>query len=210
MQTPIFGRSRRNLSQAALLVRVPASFDFAWHVGIGAVPALAGSPAISEAQADAMPRGGALRIAMKIEDISKPAIIDSNEKNNLLRQVCEYITITGQDNITRPYLAERWEASEDLRTWTFYLRKESNGKRGVRSRRSAAIWNVRHLLDPAIGSSVIGLMKGYMLTTSQRTAKPRSSSGMRTPSRRSMTILFALIARPHNWRFRSTSFTIRS
>jgi peptide/nickel transport system substrate-binding protein len=118
---------------------------------------------ISVAYAEDMPRGGSLQIAMKIEDISKPALIDSNEKNNLLRQVCEYITITRQDNITRPYLAERWEASDDLRTWTFYLRKNVKWRSGRPFTADDAIWNIKHVLDPATGSSVVGLMKGYML-----------------------------------------------
>jgi peptide/nickel transport system substrate-binding protein len=121
------------------------------------------SDPIAAAYAEDMPRGGTLQLAMKIEDISKPALIDSNEKNNLLRQVCEYVTITRQDNITRPYLAERWEASDDLRTWTFYLRKSVKWRKGRRFTADDAIWNIKHVLDPATGSSVVGLMKGYML-----------------------------------------------
>ncbi len=148
---------RRDFLRLSTLLGMSASAAYALVGKFGSLET------ISEAQADTMPRGGTLRLAMKIMDISKPAVIDSNEKNNLLRQVCEYITITGQDNITRPYLAERWEPSDDLRTWTFYLRKNVKWRKGRSFTADDAIWNIKHVLDPATGSSVIGLMKGYML-----------------------------------------------
>jgi peptide/nickel transport system substrate-binding protein len=150
---------RREFLRIATLLGMSASaaYAFAGKVGGGSV-----AP-VSSAQAADMPRGGALQLAMKVEDISHPALIDSNEKNNLLRQACEYITITTQDNITRPYLAERWQVSEDLRTWTFYLRKNVKWRNGRAFTADDAIWNIKHVLDPATGSSVVGLMKGYML-----------------------------------------------
>ncbi|MEA2780113.1 MAG: peptide/nickel transport system substrate-binding protein [Rhodospirillaceae bacterium] len=150
---------RREFLRIATLLGMSASaaYAFAGKVGGGSV-----AP-VSSAQAADMPRGGTLQLAMKVEDISHPALIDSNEKNNLLRQACEYITITTQDNITRPYLAERWQVSEDLRTWTFYLRKNVKWRNGRAFTADDAIWNIKHVLDPATGSSVVGLMKGYML-----------------------------------------------
>ena len=72
------------------------------------------------------------------------------------------MTRTDQDNITRPYLAERWEASDDLKTWTFRLRKVK-WHDGRDFTADDAIWNILRCLDENIGSSVAGLMKGYML-----------------------------------------------
>ena len=62
--------------------------------------------------------GGNLRCSMRVQPMTDPATFDWGEKSNQARHILEYLTITGRDNITRPYLAEAWEASEDLKTWT--------------------------------------------------------------------------------------------
>ena len=55
--------------------------------------------------------------------MADPALFDWVEKSNQSRHIVEYLAYTGPDNITRPYLAESWEPSDDLKTWTFHLRK---------------------------------------------------------------------------------------
>ena len=82
--------------------------------------------------------------------------------SNICRQVCGYLTRTGVDNITRPHLASKWEASEDLKTWTFTI-SDAKWHKGQPFTAEHAAWNIKHCLDPKVGSSVIGLMKGYML-----------------------------------------------
>ena len=57
---------------------------------------------------------GNLRCSMRVKPMTDPATFDWGEKSNQARHILEYLTITGQDNITRPYLAEAWEASADL------------------------------------------------------------------------------------------------
>ena len=42
---------------------------------------------------------------------------------NITRFVNEYLTETGPDNITRPYLLEKWEVNDGLNEWTLMLRK---------------------------------------------------------------------------------------
>src|SRR3546814_8109678 len=67
---------------------------------------------------------------MQVHEMKDPSNFDWTQKSNQTRHIVEYLTITGPDNITRPYLAESWEASDDLKTWTFNLRqgvKWSNG-----------------------------------------------------------------------------------
>lgn len=111
----------------------------------------------------AMPKGGTLRIAMRVKEITDPHIFDWAEKSNVCRQVCEYLTKTGHDNITRPYLLEGWEVSDDLRTWTLRLRKGIKWHSGRDFVADDVVWNLRRVLDPATGSSVLGLMAGYMM-----------------------------------------------
>ena len=120
-----------------------------------------GETFVQPARAD-MPMGGKLRIGQRILDLSSPHTYSWFEET-VTRQVCEYVTKTGHDNVTRPSLAERWEASDDLRTWTFYLRQDVKWHDGRPFVADDVIWNLRHALDPATGSSMVGLMKGYML-----------------------------------------------
>ncbi|MGF1608212.1 MAG: ABC transporter substrate-binding protein [Kiloniellales bacterium] len=115
----------------------------------------------------AMPKGGTIRIGMRVLDLTNPHTYSWFE-SDITRQVCEYVTRTGHDNVTRPYLAESWEASDDLRTWTFRLRKDVKWRSGRAFTADDVIWNLQHVLDPATGSSMIGLMTGYMLNSVQK------------------------------------------
>jgi peptide/nickel transport system substrate-binding protein len=120
-----------------------------------------GQSFVRPARAD-MPKGGNLRIGQRILDLSTPHTYSWFEET-VTRQVCEYVTKTGHDNVTRPYLAERWEASDDLRTWTFTLRSDVKWHDGRPFVADDVIWNLKNALDPATGSSMVGLMKSYML-----------------------------------------------
>ncbi len=111
----------------------------------------------------ALPKGGTLRIGMPVGEVKTPHNISWAHKSNQIRAVCEYLTRTGHDNVTRPYLLESWEASDDLKTWTLNLRKGVKWRNGRAFTAEDVIWNLKHVLDPATGSSVLGLMKGYLL-----------------------------------------------
>jgi peptide/nickel transport system substrate-binding protein len=81
----------------------------------------------ASARAEDIPKGGILRISMRVLEVTTPHTYSWVQDSNVSRQVIEYLTKTGQDNITRPYLAESWSASDDLKTWT------SSGTTGVSS-----------------------------------------------------------------------------
>ena len=120
-------------------------------------------------------KGGTLRVSMQVQEMADPATFDWTPKANVSRQFLEYLTITGPDNITRPYLAEKWEASDDLKTWTFKLRKGVKWNNGDDFGADDVVFNFERWLDPATGSSNIGLFASMVDETKAPTARPRRS-----------------------------------
>ena len=147
--------SRREFLRNSTLLGLSAASAYAF------VGKITGEAMVPAAKAQ-LPRGGKLRIAMGVPPLN-PYNYFTLYDSNIGRQTHEYLTKTGQDNITRPYLAESWDVSEDLKTWTFNVRKGVKWHSGRDFTADDAIWNIRKLLDPATGSSVLGLMQSYLL-----------------------------------------------
>lgn len=124
---------------------------------------IAGGPAVAPAAAQAaMPKGGTLRIGLRVQELKNPHAYDWFQ-SEITRNVCEYLTKTGADNITRPDLLEKWTASPDLKTWTLSVRRDIKWRKGRDFTADDVVWNLKRLLDPATGSSQLGVMSGYML-----------------------------------------------
>jgi peptide/nickel transport system substrate-binding protein len=159
---------RREFLRLATLLGMSATAAYA----IAGV--VAGEGVVPSARA-AMPMGGTLRLGTRVKDIKTPHTYSWGAwDSNISRQVCEYLTWTDEKNITHPYLLERWDVSPDLKTWTLYLRQDVKWHNGNPLTADHVIWNLQQCLDPSVGSSVIGLMKGYMLEefdTGQKDAK---------------------------------------
>jgi peptide/nickel transport system substrate-binding protein len=77
--------------------------------------------------------------------------------SNQTRHMLEHLTFTTPDNVTQPMLAESWEASDDLKTWTFKLRKGVMWHNGDELNADDIIFNMTRWMDPDVGSSNIGL-----------------------------------------------------
>ncbi len=148
---------RREFLRSATLLGLSAGAAYAFlakHEGV-----------IHQANAqETKPQGGTLRLGMRLIDVSSPHTYNWIWDSNIARQVCEYLSLTGADNVTRPYLLESWSPSEDLRSWTLNLRRDVTWHDGRKLTSDDVIWNLRRVLDPATGSSVLGLMKEYMLS----------------------------------------------
>jgi peptide/nickel transport system substrate-binding protein len=128
----------------------------------GTAYAMAGLAEPARAQTG-LPKGGKIRIGMHVQEIKDPQTISWVEPSNVLRSTVQYLTVTDQNNITHGELLEKWEASEDLKTWTLTIRKSATWRSGRPFTSDDAIWNIKRALNPKTGSSVLGLMKGYML-----------------------------------------------
>jgi len=86
-----------------------------------ALGALAGSPLAALAQS----RKGTLVLAMTLEPtgLDPTAAAASSIGEVTLYNIYETLTKIGSDGSVAPLLAERWEVSPDLKTYTFHLRK---------------------------------------------------------------------------------------
>jgi peptide/nickel transport system substrate-binding protein len=106
---------------------------------------------------------------MRVQEMTDPATYDWGEKANQARHMLEYLTITGPDNMTRPHLAEAWEVSEDLKTWTLKLRRGVRWSNGEPFTAADVVYNFARWLDPRRGSSNLSLFSA--LTSTAATGK---------------------------------------
>ncbi len=119
--------------------------------------------AISATGAVDIQRGGTLYVTgQEIGRIDHPARYSWVANSNWTRQVAEYLTFTDENNITHPWLLEKWEASEDLKTWTLYLRKGIKWNNGDDFIADDVVFTMKEWLDSEVGSSTLGLMGGYL------------------------------------------------
>ena len=143
---------RRGFLRVATLLGVSA--PLAYGMAGLSMPALAqGTPK----------KGGIVRISMRVQDLKSPHTYSWIEGANAARQVLDYLTFTGIDNVTRPNLVAKWQASPDLKTWTFTLRNDITWRKGRKFTAEDAVWNINRLLDAKTGSSMVGLVKGFIL-----------------------------------------------
>lgn len=143
---------RREFLRIATLLGVSAATAYGM-AGLSAPAAAQGAPKA----------GGVVRLGMRVQDLSNPHTYSWIEAANSARQVLDYLTSTGVDNITRPNLVESWEASPDLKTWTLRLRKDVTWRKGRKFTADDVVWNLKRVLDPAVGSSTVGLLRSFIL-----------------------------------------------
>lgn len=103
-------------------------------------------------------RGGTWTCSMQLQLLDHPARLSWVEGANIVRQVCEYLTETGADNITRPLLLDRWEASADLMTWDLYLKQGITFNNGDEFQADDVVFTFNEWLNPDNGSSMLGLL----------------------------------------------------
>ena len=103
-------------------------------------------------------RGGTLTKSMQLQQMDHPARMSWVEQANIARQIGEYLTETGTDNITRPHLLEKWEASEDLLTWDLFLKEGIKFNNGQDLTADDVMFTMGEWLNPDIGSSMLSLM----------------------------------------------------
>jgi peptide/nickel transport system substrate-binding protein len=107
-------------------------------------------------------RGGVLKISHQVQKIDHPARYSWLMPSNSMRMIFEYMTVTGPDNITRPYLCESWSVSDDLKTWTFNLRRGIRFNNGDNFTADDCIFTINQWLNKDVKSSLLGLVGSYL------------------------------------------------
>jgi peptide/nickel transport system substrate-binding protein len=146
---------RRDFIRTAALLGMaaPAAYAMAGRI--------TGEAMIPQALAQDTPRkGGILRIGMPVMDCADPAIYDWSEKGNIGRLIVEPLVSIGTDDVSRPWLAERWEANDDVSQWTFHLRKNVKWNNGDDFTADDVIATFTRWMDSKTGSSNQGRFSG--------------------------------------------------
>jgi len=154
--------SRREFLRTVTLLGVSAATAY----GMAGLPAF-----VPSARAAGQKMGGVFKFGMAVQEMADPATYAWNEKAVVARHIIEYLVETGPDNITRPNLATSWEASDDLKTWTFHLRKGVKWSNGDDFIADDVIFNFTRWLDPKTGSSNLGLFNAMLEETGEKDAK---------------------------------------
>ncbi|MFN2200582.1 MAG: ABC transporter substrate-binding protein [Caldilineaceae bacterium] len=152
---------REFLRFATLLgVSVPAAYALA-GCAPGQAPVAPMAPSEGQAEqaaAGAIQRGGTWTSAMQLQLIDHPARMAWGQGYNVVRQVNEYLTEIGEDNIARPYLLEKWEANDDVDEWTLYLKQGVTFNNGDEMTADDVMYTFSQWLDPDVGSSMLGTL----------------------------------------------------
>jgi peptide/nickel transport system substrate-binding protein len=153
--------TRREFLRNATLLGVSFASASAFLTACGATEEPAAPPAAEATEAP--PAGGPVRgvtytASMQLQLLDHPARLSWVEGANIVRQVGEYLTETGPDNITRPYLCERWEASDDVKTWDLYLKQGVKWNNGDDFTADDVMFTFGEWLNEDVGSSMLGLL----------------------------------------------------
>ncbi len=109
-------------------------------------------------------RGGTMTIATRVQRVDHPARFSWIEAANQFRQVCEYLTRIDWDNVTEPWLLEKWEANESVDEWTLFVRQGIKFNDGSDFTADDVIFNFEQWLDEDVGSSMLSVL-AYLSTS---------------------------------------------
>ena len=97
--------------------------------------------------------GGHLKIALTGNlNTLDPAKAKSGDEYIYMFLVFSGLTVIDRDMTTKPDLAYKWESSQDLKTWTFYLRQGVKFHHGREMTAEDVSFTINRIMDKATGS----------------------------------------------------------
>lgn len=142
---------------------------FAWRgavtlflvVGVLCVSACADRPAGDDA---ASPASAQLGVVFHRGTGGEPDTLDPHRSEEtsaaeILRDLYEGLTVEGPDGQILPGVAERWDVSDDGRTYTFHLRGDARWSNGEPVTAADFVFALRRSLDPATGTTYAQMLQ---------------------------------------------------
>ena len=97
---------------------------------------------------------GILTVTQSTVVIGDPHIVsDGLAARSIIKTIYDGLVEWDADGNYQPALAERWEVSDDARTWTFHLRDGVIFHNGELLRASDVVATMGRVLDPSIGGA---------------------------------------------------------
>ena len=121
-----------------------------------------GSKVLAPRPAQAAIYGDKLRIAGLLPRVQYPSGLRPQATNQALRQVFEYLTFTDANNHTHPKLLERWEVSEDLKTWSLHIRKNVFFNNGQALTSDDVVFSMRQWLNENNHTPMKSILGDYL------------------------------------------------
>ena len=120
---------------------------------------LLGMAAPTPARAEEGRKGGVLRVASRVLEITDPRKYDWSEKGNVARQFVEPLVRWDMDYSFKPMLLEGWEVSDDARTYTLNVRRGVTWNNGDTFDATDVIHNLNRWCDKSVeGNSMASRM----------------------------------------------------
>ncbi|MBI3977292.1 MAG: hypothetical protein HY331_03815 [Chloroflexi bacterium] len=114
---------------------------------------------VPQAAAGGVKRGGTIFVSWRVRRLPDPPTFQWGSE--IARDVSEYLTEVDDKGVARPHLLEKFETTEDAKTWTLYVRKGINIHGMPKPRELDAddvIWNLKRWVNKETGGGMAALI----------------------------------------------------